>query len=405
MSLSEVHENHDSDGSTITDDESDDESIMGHSAEARMPGYYEEQEDELNVKDPRQMLDTVLLLLEKWQKEQDDFAVQTELVVEAIVGKSRLNALLEPSKNVRFKQKPTALHIMAIDAKEKGFPAVSERVRKALIHCLLEHAHTKRSNQGQVLWDTDPILMAAMDYNQFDEEFLQDVCDFSKDLFADMMDDTNKDGQNCLHTIFTPRRGKLSKEDRMRATRRAQLLIPLAKPSTITAKDGQGNTPLHFAFDYRFMKNSEHDYHGIVKQMIERGDHNGMAQAFNNHKESPLSFLRATKTRINNGNEAIKATSSSKKASKEQSRDTTQDKKTETSGKHIKTGMSSDLLQNLMRQSFDSRKRHDKNLGPKHGKSGDRFGRNLNSDEDDFFMPGITKGLTGDAAKKIGSVE
>ncbi|KAL6873276.1 hypothetical protein HDV57DRAFT_504684 [Trichoderma longibrachiatum] len=153
--------------------------------------------------------------------------------------------------NTTDSRQPTALHIMAaMDKKE--LPKLDARM-EPLIKFLVGHENDLLRIQDRS--GHTPLFLAI---EARKEKMVQWMCD-SHPRISDILhiSSNDKDKMNCLH-IGIDKRVKF-----------LDLLIDKAEPATLAAKDGDGNTPLHLAVEYKKCKKEQLD---IIQKIIAKSD-------------------------------------------------------------------------------------------------------------------------------------
>jgi hypothetical protein len=148
-------------------------------------------------------------------------------------------------------RQPTALHIMAaMDKKE--LPKLDSKMEPLIKH-LVEHENDILSSLDRS--GHTPLFLAI---EAKKEKMVQWMCDSHPNISAILAITSNdKDKMNCLH-IGIDKRVKF-----------LDLLIEKADPDTLAAKDGDGNTPLHLAVEYKKCKREQLD---IIQKIIAKSD-------------------------------------------------------------------------------------------------------------------------------------
>lgn len=204
-------------------------------------------------------------------------------------------------RDERDKSTPTALHLIAKDYK-KQYKNVPEEIMKKVLKYLLDERDLSPPEE-------EPILKIAMKYNN--SEFIDCVMDCWPDGFPDLLDIQDSNKQNFLHIIFDVSKLELvpppKKEQgishlqqfRNQTLERARKFVPRAKPQTLAAKDKDGNTPIHYAMDYRQCWGRKEPYVETFKDMVLKGDELMKTEAaFNNDDESPILFFKRTERKV-----------------------------------------------------------------------------------------------------------
>ncbi|KAL7942118.1 hypothetical protein V8C42DRAFT_332619 [Trichoderma barbatum] len=177
------------------------------------------------------------------------------------------------ASNTGDPRQPTALHIMAaMDKKE--LPKLDSKM-EALIKFLVEHENDLLRSQDRS--GHTPLFLAI---EAKKEKMVQWMCDSHPNISAILAISSNdKDKMNCLH-IGIDKRVKF-----------LDLLIDRAEPETLAAKDGDGNTALHLAVEYKKCKKEQLD---IIQKIITKSDvavqHSSEVGDFNNDGLSPYLY-------------------------------------------------------------------------------------------------------------------
>lgn len=148
-------------------------------------------------------------------------------------------------------RQPTALHIMAaMDKKE--LPKLDNKMEPLIKH-LVEHENDILSSLDRS--GHTPLFLAI---EAKKEKMVQWMCESHANIGAILAITSNdKDKMNCLH-IGIDKKVKF-----------LDLLIEKADPETLAAKDGDGNTPLHLAVEYKKCKKEQLD---IIQKIIAKSD-------------------------------------------------------------------------------------------------------------------------------------
>lgn len=206
------------------------------------------------------------------------------------------------------KTSPTILHKLALDFKSENFTDLAQTTRIKIVKFLLEERKGATSQHSQ---DEDPILTRAIENHNI--EFIKFILNFCRDHLPDLLDARDVRGANCLHYMFKPhlpeaveqymktataqKSGKRFKQKDLHLEKAIPILaefIKDAKPSSVTAKDNFGNTPIHYAMEYKICRMPINQYPGHVLDLVKKGDLIKNRDAlFNSQKESPyLYFIR-----------------------------------------------------------------------------------------------------------------
>lgn len=155
------------------------------------------------------------------------------------------------ASNTGDPRQPTALHIMAAMDK-KDLPKLDSKM-EPLIKFLVEHENDLLRSQDRS--GHTPLFLAI---EAKKEKMVQWMCDSHPNISAILAISSNdKDKMNCLH-IGIDKRVKF-----------LDLLIDRAEPETLAAKDGDGNTALHLAVEYKKCKKEQLD---IIQKIIAKSD-------------------------------------------------------------------------------------------------------------------------------------
>ncbi|KAL4909352.1 hypothetical protein BDW74DRAFT_187521 [Aspergillus multicolor] len=168
---------------------------------------------------------------------------------DALEDSEKLALAYRDPKNAR----PTFLHKMAENWANGEFRDLSMEVRRQIVLFLLDQRMPHKDGQD------DSILTVAMNYNTAD--FIQLIIAHRPMLLPSLLVAMNVKKMNCLHTAFKDTligilrmltlEGKEKSELLTSTMRTITMLLEFADISTITAKDADGNTPIHYAMDYR----------------------------------------------------------------------------------------------------------------------------------------------------------
>ncbi|KAM0254704.1 hypothetical protein ACHAQJ_006485 [Trichoderma viride] len=174
------------------------------------------------------------------------------------------------ASNTGDSRQPTALHIMAaMDKKE--LPKLDNKM-EPLIKFLVEHENDLLSSQDRS--GHTPLFLGIESKK---EKMVQWMCESHPNISVILAIASNdKDKMNCLH-IGIDKRVKF-----------LDLLIEKADPASLAAKDGDGNTSLHLAVEYKKCKKEQLD---IIQKIIAKSDiavqHSFRNGDFNNNGLSP----------------------------------------------------------------------------------------------------------------------
>ncbi|KAF4451630.1 hypothetical protein F53441_5486 [Fusarium austroafricanum] len=167
---------------------------------------------------------------------------------------------------------PTALHIMAIKDK-KDLPKLDNKMQPLIEFLAKRDKYLEIQNRSG-----HTSLFLAIEARK--KEMVQWMCDARPDINR-VLALTGSQKMNCLHAGINKRVKFLS------------YLIDKADPKTLTAKDEDGNTPLHLAVEYKRCKRDQLD---CIKNIVEKADSEVLASGpsgdFNNSELSPYLYHR-----------------------------------------------------------------------------------------------------------------
>lgn len=215
------------------------------------------------------------------------------------------------------KTRPTILHRLAVDFNSEGFETLPEQTRVKIIEYLLQHRkHNLTPGANRI---EDPILTRAFENDNL--KFIEFIVHHCKTSLPDLLDAADNGGMNCLHYIFKDhlpksvghywstsqvkhKAGKPSKRNLkidLRATiEKLPVFVGHARPQCIAARDNDGNTPIHYALEYKLCRTPIKQYSGIVLGLIKTGDEflnskEHQASQFNKKDESPYRYFERTR--------------------------------------------------------------------------------------------------------------
>ncbi|KAL4890046.1 hypothetical protein BDV59DRAFT_195334 [Aspergillus ambiguus] len=201
--------------------------------------------------------------------------------------------------------RPTFLHKLAQEWGNDVFRNLSMETRENIALFLLDkerrHAHKR----------DDPILSVAIGYHTTD--FIEFIIANRPKMLRGLLMDTDVKGMNCLHKAFKDTLlldwKNFEKKDKLISTMsRIMSLLEHADVASIIAKDNFGNTPIHYAMDYRLCHISteykhygrDYTYEGIIRALFslltqEKSAMRNMELLFNNkridHKTRQMTAL------------------------------------------------------------------------------------------------------------------
>lgn len=171
-----------------------------------------------------------------------------------------------------------ALHLLVFDLTLPKM--VTTSALKELVTFLVQHPNKlmeRKDHQGYTP------LMRAIEAKKMDD-MVGWMCDAHPNIDAVLAICKDK-RENCLHVAVQKRHACLSK------------LIEKASPKTVAARDSKGNTPLHWAAEYKRCRNDT--WLSVVKQLVAKGDDivkNSVEGDLNNAGLSP--YLRHIESRM-----------------------------------------------------------------------------------------------------------
>lgn len=213
------------------------------------------------------------------------------------------------------KNSPTILHILAESLDSDGFKELACETRIKIVEYLLQ----ERRDYPQRNRDEEPILTKAI--RKKNAEFIFFILEHCKSHLPDLLDARHNRHGNCLHYLFKthfpdavhlhfkgmspkPRKNGVLAPERKLSLPLAETIeilgkfVKHAKPSSVTAQDEFGNTPVHYAMEYKICRmpvfRSRYPKH--VLALIETGDQaETRVGQFNKDAESPYLFFERTK--------------------------------------------------------------------------------------------------------------
>ncbi|KAL7790945.1 hypothetical protein V8C37DRAFT_161785 [Trichoderma ceciliae] len=241
----------------------------------------------------------VMELLNQGKRRWDDSSRSPNIPILEEYMKEGLTA-----RDPRDSKGSTALHILARDYQKK-YSSIEKKILMSVITFLLAHMDKAASStEASPGIREEPILNVAMEYGN--DEFIQCVKDCQPGGFPDLLHIKDEEGKNFIHRVFflpaqamyntsNNNTARSIKDDRNNAMKRAIRFVPEAKPETLAAKDADGNTPIHYAMEYRQCYGRNSKYIRIFQEMVEKSDKFLKGNnAFNNEEESPLLYSLRT---------------------------------------------------------------------------------------------------------------
>ncbi|KAL4807719.1 hypothetical protein BDV18DRAFT_151634 [Aspergillus unguis] len=172
------------------------------------------------------------------------------------------------------KARPTWLHRMAQNWAGDEFRQLRREEREKIVLFLLDKAipHVDHAE--------DPILAVAMVY--YTTDFIDFIIAHRPDMVRHLLLSTDVKGMNCLHkafkeTFITALKDLTRKPDNLAKTISSiAKLLEYADVGTVTAKDENGNTPIHYSMDFRLCHipghfrydGQEYRYEDIIRTLL-----------------------------------------------------------------------------------------------------------------------------------------
>lgn len=265
--------------------------------------YAEKSEEMLwRTLDLDQQCQQVMDLLSKQQRRWDSRSEDSNVPILEDYKKTSLT-----ERDVVDTATPTALHILAKNYKKHNYSEVPKDTRKVVIRYLLEHIYKNPfENRSEGAVREDPILKVAMKFGN--DDFIDCVMDCWEDKFPHLLGIRDSEEKNFLHEIFawpsiTPasraandRNRLTSQQVRAKTLTIGRKVVPKAQPETLAAMDKYGNTPIHYAMDYRQCWGRTDTYVKMFQEMVLKGDR-AMRKSgeFNKQHQSPIQYCKYTK--------------------------------------------------------------------------------------------------------------
>ena len=212
----------------------------------------------------------------------------------------------------REKTTPTVLHMLAKSFESDEFKDISPETRGKIIGYLLQYRKEHLSKREGPKTEGIPILQVAMAFGN--DNFIKYVMKHCQDNLPDLLDSTGENGmtplhyafqiqlRNALHGIPKPERGgPVVQKKRPSLTfiiPMIQRFVKFAEPETIAKKDEYGNTPIHYALDYKLCLQKRDFYLKIIHELIAKFDQKfkkDTARLLNREGQSPYVYHVQTK--------------------------------------------------------------------------------------------------------------
>lgn len=212
------------------------------------------------------------------------------------------------------KNSPTLLHRLAGSFAGDGFEELATETQIKIVGYLLQ----ERKDFPHRNPDEDPILTKAIRKDNLD--FINLVLRHCKRHLPDLLDAQHDRHGNCLHYLFKThlpqavdlhlKRESLRKKGVLQLPREKNLplrvIIPFlgefvkhAKASSVTTPDEFGNTPIHYAMEYKICRVGIVQYPKHVLALIKIGDQiESRVGQFNKDAESPYLYFERTKKKF-----------------------------------------------------------------------------------------------------------
>ncbi|KAL7928909.1 hypothetical protein V8C35DRAFT_316826 [Trichoderma chlorosporum] len=255
---------------------------------------------------------------QQWREVMRDLVSGKAKWDESIEGQSRLleeykkKALT--SRDARERTTPTFLHTLARRRDTDDFESLPEDTQLRIITYLLQNQESVSADVDRSEAKEDPILRVAMEFNN--AKFIKFIIHCSVALpgkLNELLKATDHEEMNCLHYAFKEQLPKamgtipVAKQGVSVAAKRPNLEITIrmihsfvkdAAPETITSRDNHGNTPIHYALDYRNCRLQSATYGNIVQYLVLKGDKvlkKRVSHQFNFDNQSPYLYFLHTR--------------------------------------------------------------------------------------------------------------
>lgn len=209
---------------------------------------------------------------------------------------------------------PTVLHGLAVDFTNGEFNMLPDATKVKIVEYLVqEHLRARAQADAEVPEST--ILTRA--FTNQNDDFIRFVIKNFPHHLADLVSDQDRNKSNCLHYVFRKHLPEVvdvgTRIQLPRNATKASRKITLGlshtlhyvgflirsvreRPQCIVARDGDGNTPMHYAMAYRVCRMPVPQYKKLALQIIEVGDKSkDMSGQFNKARESPYLYFERTK--------------------------------------------------------------------------------------------------------------
>ena len=215
------------------------------------------------------------------------------------------------NRDSRERTTPTILHMLAKNFYTDDFQNIPRDTKLKIIKYLLQHRESSFSKSETKYTEDNPILKVAMDFANY--EFIQLMITDYKNKLPDLLDAKDMEKMNSLHYAFKTQLPKamestqkvrqgtpVAQEKRLglsETLRMISVFVQEAKPETIAATDKDGNTPIHYALDYKLCRLRIEIYGKMVRSLVKKGDpvlKKETASQFNLENESPYLYYLHT---------------------------------------------------------------------------------------------------------------
>lgn len=190
----------------------------------------------------------------------------------------------------------TALHILARQYRTDYADIPGDIIRPVIRDLLQQNIQPSSEAEHGGRGTEEPILKVAMTFNN--DEFIHQVYKAWPEAFPTLLDARDSEGKNALHHIFFWPDKKVTvrpEADAMMLLQRAMEFVPVAMSETVAAQDADGNTPLHYAADYRQCQLRTDEYVEMYTEMVQKADDLMRGEkAFNSWGESPILYSQLT---------------------------------------------------------------------------------------------------------------
>jgi len=199
----------------------------------------------------------------------------------------------------------TALHMMAItfESEDYRYDEIPADIIEPVIRDMLTSIYEKPGSavEWQVKGRMPEPIWAAIRLGKSDK-FIDRIKAAGPEHFPKLLEEQDTEGKNALHHLFALPLVKTTAELNeavQTVTKRASDLLPLVSHTAIAAQDKEGNTPVHYAANFRQCRDKDDQYVNLFKDMVAKGDKLMKGdKAFNKKDESPLLYGQRTRRKF-----------------------------------------------------------------------------------------------------------